>query len=393
MTKGIPYDEAKRRRAEREAAKRAEQQQQQNRNGNGAVRHLKRANWTGLGPIGLHDRLVRGIMGERQLVMIYGESGSGKSFLAFDMAAHIALGWPWMGRVVTPGAVLYVAAEGTGGWANRVEAFCQHHQLDHDQRERLPFNFILSPVNLGPRDGSQDVAAIVQAAADLSEESGEQVRAIVIDTMARATPGSNENDPLDVGAFVGKCDAIRDQTGASPLIVHHAGKNLSAGARGHSALRAAVDCELEVERSDTQRLLRLKKSRDGVDGTEIGFALLPVEIGRQGDDVITSCVVQSAAIDESQKAAKPHRVAKWELSQDVLHNTLADFPELPPHGINAITCTTIDHLKAALRRASIIDSPEPSRQRGQWKEIKDGLTQRKIMGIDEVLGLVWRIGV
>lgn len=380
MSDKISVDEAKRRRAAREAAKR----QTPARNGNGAVKHLPRTGWNDLGPIGLHDKLVRGIMGERQLAMIYGESGSGKSFLAFDLAAHIALGWPWLGHVVTMGAVLYVAAEGAGGWANRVAAFCQHHQLDEDQRARLPFQFILVPVNLG-REGSADVAGVIQAADELAEEREEPVRVIVIDTMARATPGSNENDPLDVGSFVGKCDAIRDKTGATPLIVHHTGKNLSAGARGHSALRAAVDCELEVERVNGSRLLRVRKSRDGQDGAEIGFSLLSVEIGHEGDEAITSCVVQSASVEEhaKAKATASKDKAKWQLAEPLIDNTLIDFPEPAPSKFPSWqTFSPWARLRQALEHASIIDGVKPNTRDKQWQRIRDKLMAKEIIKIE-----------
>jgi RecA-family ATPase len=180
------------------------------------MRRLPITLWPDLAPVGIQDRLVRGLLGENVLAVIYGEPGSGKSFAAFDIGAHVALGWPWLGHKVTPGGVLYVAAEGAGGWSNRVEAFCRHHP--EADRERLPFAFILAAVNLGPADNGGDVGAIIAASQELQKCGGEAVKLIVVDTLARAMPGGNENAPEDMGAFVEKCDAIRRRTGATVLI-------------------------------------------------------------------------------------------------------------------------------------------------------------------------------
>ena len=42
------------------------------------------------------------------IVMFYGDSGVGKSFLVYDMAVHIAAGIDWHGRKVTPGNVIII---------------------------------------------------------------------------------------------------------------------------------------------------------------------------------------------------------------------------------------------------------------------------------------------
>lgn len=339
-------------------------------------------------PVGVQDRLVRGVLGEGILAMLHGESGSGKSFTALDLGMHVPLGWLWFGRKVTPGAVLYVAAEGRQvAWANRIEAFCRHHQLDADQRARLPIAFVLAHIDLGKN--GDDVETAIRAAAELKKHSGEVVKLIVIDTMARATPGSNENDPVDVGGFIGKCDAIRDATEATVLIVHHTGKNLSAGARGHSALHAAVDAEIEVERTNGHRLLRVKKSRDGADGAEIGFALSSLEVGRDDEgEPITSCVVVPAEV--VSKKGKANDKEKWQLALDVLDNTLADYPEEPPNRVAYPSCTLtqVPRFQEALKRAGVADAEDPATWRSQWKRIKDKLMEK---GFYRQIGnLCWR---
>jgi RecA/RadA recombinase len=307
MPEKITLDEAKRRRAEKEQRERSMLLPIEGGKKHASepmVRKIELVGWENMGAADMQTNLIAGIIGSEQFGMVYGESGSGKSFLTFDMVAHYALGREWMGHKVKGGGVLYIAAEGRGGWANRVEAFCRHHGIDEEQRTMTPFAFILESINLG-RHGNGDVAAVIDAAKRAEDRFQKTVDVIVIDTMARATPGSNENDAGDMGAFVGNMDAIRRGTKASPLIVHHSGKNAAMGARGHSSLRAAVDAELEIERAKSGRVMRIRKSRDATDTEEVGFELRQIEIGTDDDQQpITSCII--ARLDTAvAKRAKP----------------------------------------------------------------------------------------
>lgn len=58
--------------------------------------------------------LVKHWFFEGQLSAIYGPPGASKTFLALDIALHIALGWSWFEHEVKRGVVIYVALEGKG---------------------------------------------------------------------------------------------------------------------------------------------------------------------------------------------------------------------------------------------------------------------------------------
>jgi RecA-family ATPase len=68
-------------------------------------------------------------MPQAGLCVLYGESGSGKTFMALDLA----LAWrngPAVARAPRQaGAVVYIAAEGAGGFRNRVVAALRHRDL------------------------------------------------------------------------------------------------------------------------------------------------------------------------------------------------------------------------------------------------------------------------
>jgi hypothetical protein len=117
---------------------------------------------------------------------------------------------------------------------------------------------------------------------------------VIIDTLARAMAGGDENKGTDMTLAVAAMDAIRAATGAHVALVHHCGKDEARGARGHSSLRAAVDTEIELSRNDGEGIstVRVTKQRDLPPGDPMPFSLRAVELGtnRRGRP-ITSCIV------------------------------------------------------------------------------------------------------
>jgi hypothetical protein len=247
--------------------------------------------------------IVKGVLPDADLIVLFGESGSGKSFVALDLAGAIARGISWRDRKVRQGRVVYVAAEGAGGFRNRVAAYCQEHQL---QPQDVPLAVIADAPNLLLRDDATAVAQAIEAAggADL----------IIVDTFAQVTPGANENAAEDMGKALGHCRALKRATGAPVLLVHHSGKDQARGARGWSGLKAAADAELEVVRTAAGRMLRTSKQKDGEDGLQWGFDLRVVSLGFDEDgDEITSCVPVEAAVPTASRLASfGRKLGKWE---------------------------------------------------------------------------------
>jgi hypothetical protein len=82
--------------------------------------------------------LVKGLIPNEGLTVIWGPPKSGKSFAAFDLCMHVALGWEYRGRRVQQGSVVYCSFEGQAGLAARIEAFRQQH-LAEDAQD-VPFH-------------------------------------------------------------------------------------------------------------------------------------------------------------------------------------------------------------------------------------------------------------
>jgi hypothetical protein len=236
--------------------------------------------------------LVKGLLPQAGLAVVFGESGSGKTFFILDVVGAIARGVEWRGRRVKPGRAIYVCAEGEAGFRNRLQAYCQFHGL-----EDLPLGVIPDAPNLLEKGDVKDLLASVKAHG--------QVDIIVLDTFAQVMPGGNENSGEDVGRALAHCRALHRATGALVVLVHHAGKDASKGARGWSGLRAAADAEIEIERNENARTARITKLKDAEDGSEFGFRLNGVELGTDEDgELITSCVVAHGEVERKRAAPK-----------------------------------------------------------------------------------------
>lgn len=262
---------------------------------------------------------VQGMLMEGSSAVIYGESNSGKTFWATDLALHVAAGIEWNGRRVEQGGVLYLALEGGHGFRNRVAAWKEAHDAIE-----TPVYFVAIPSQVNLLDPEADIQRVIDAAATAAKEMGIPIKLIIVDTLARAMAGGNENAPDDMGALITNTDTIREATGALVAYIHHSGKNQALGARGHSSLRAAVDTEIEVEASDgPNRTATVVKQRDMKKGDVFTFTLEVVELGenRHGEAVTTCLVKPLEAGAQDRKATKVEGNPRRAL--DALHDVLA----------------------------------------------------------------------
>lgn len=232
-------------------------------------------------------QIVRGLIISGSLAVLYGESNSGKTFFALDLALAVAAGAPWRGMRTRRGLVIYVAGEGAASVRSRVVAYRRQHPDVSD----LPFAIVPQAIDFLDADRFEELIHAIRKA---ETKSGEKAALVIVDTFARAIAGGDENSAQDVGSAVRAADKIRAETGAAVVFVHHAGKDPSKGARGSSALRAAVDTEILVERGSGQRFATVTKQRDLEVGARFPFELKSVEVGTDPEDSmpITSCVVR-----------------------------------------------------------------------------------------------------
>lgn len=233
---------------------------------------------------------VQNYLGEGQMSVVYGESNCGKTFFMTDMAFHVALGKRWRDLRVERGGVIYVALEGSYGLRNRITAFKHEYP---EAKDGMPLAMITSQIDFMNPDGN--IAEFIDVIMELREKLG-SVRLVVIDTLARAMAGGDENSGQDMGMLVRHGDLIRAATGAHVCFVHHSGKDKALGARGHSSLRAAIDTEIEVSREDgaAYSMVRTVKQREMEAAEPIYFGLKRVTLGvNRYNEEVTSCVVET----------------------------------------------------------------------------------------------------
>ncbi len=225
--------------------------------------------------------LVKGLLDLRSYAMEYGQPGQGKTFVALDIAYHVAAGLPWMDRKTKQGPVLYLAFEGRGGLVKRAKAL------------RKKYGEGVVPLYVAGASMSLREPAGRAALGEMMAGLPAKPVLIVIDTFAHALMGGDENSAQDVGSFNAAVAALIENTGACVLLIHHPTKTGSS-ARGSSALLGAIDTELEID----QGQVRSTKQREVELAEPIGFSLTPVPVGMDEDgDIVTSCVVDPATID------------------------------------------------------------------------------------------------
>lgn len=229
------------------------------------------------------DYIIKSHLPANSLCSIYGPSGSYKSFLAVSWSCHIAAGKEWAGKRTAGGSAMYVVGEGGIGVRRRVKAWEYLHNEGNQLTNLYLVNRPVFPVR------PEEVREVIIAAKQVEAETGQPVKLIVIDTLARCFGGNDENDARDMGAFIEGCDTIKRETGATLLVVHHSGKDEGKGARGSSAFRAALDAEFNVRREGEGGaiILTCTKMKDTEEPRQCAYDLKAVTLftDDDGDDV------------------------------------------------------------------------------------------------------------
>jgi hypothetical protein len=253
--------------------------------------------------------LIQDVIPEKSFVALYGPPASFKSFIAMDIAECIASGRPWLGKEINgTGPVLYIAGEGHGGIGARIAAIKQHHNTPDEAQVYV----VRSQINL--RSSVEDFTNLILAIDELVQELGVDLRMIVIDTLARAFGGGNENSSDDMGAFIQATGKIQNRYKCSLMLLHHAGKDTTKGLRGHSSLLGAVDTQMEIMRfpETTKGLILMSKQKDGEDGQRYGFEAITVDIDRSdlGLENGSSLVIEASEVGDMKTSDAENKPEK-----------------------------------------------------------------------------------
>lgn len=239
--------------------------------------------------------LVKHVVPADSIGMLFGGSGTFKSFIALDAALHVAHGLPWMGRKTTKGPVVYIAAEGGAGLWSRIKAW-------HKQR------------GLRPSDAQ---VYVVPAAVDLTQDAWRVVEAaqlvgvaplmVVVDTLSQTYAGE-ENSANEMAAYLRELGArFRQLWACTVLLIHHSGHQATERPRGSSAIRSNIDFLLGAFRDEKEMLATLSciKQKDGELFDDSCFRLTVEQLGFDEDnDAVTSLVARHLSTEDELREAQ-----------------------------------------------------------------------------------------
>ncbi len=252
--------------------------------------------------------LVKGWLPRDSLVMTYGPSGVGKTFVVLDWCLSIATGKAdWCGAKVNAAPVVYLAGEGHYGLRARIAAWRGKHTPGPSK-----LWVSKSGCDLDTNEGYLKARDAILALP-------ERPALIVVDTLHRFLAG-DENSAQDARAMIGACSGLMREFGATVMLVHHTGANAEAQgrARGSSAWRGALDVEVAVvpgEPDSGEILVEQRKMKDADHAQPIVGALSHVELEGWKDDEgapVTSVVFAGApgAPKPKEKAPNPKGLAE-----------------------------------------------------------------------------------
>ena len=250
--------------------------------------------------------MIDGVLTKHGFAVMYGAPGTGKSFIAIDMALCMAHDIAWHGRQTNAGAVLYIAGEGVGGLGKRVKAWKLHHGIEGNGSLKV------LPVAVDMMD-QESIERLLRTIDSLDTNFS----CLVIDTVARSMTGE-ENSATDMSAFIRGCDAIKHHTGCGLLAIHHAGKDASRGInsmRGSSALAGAADTVLAVGKSENIVALSMEKQKDSDPMDKITFEMVSIALMDDTSVIMQPIEAQPTTKKQSLSARQYHAL-------QALQNTL-----------------------------------------------------------------------
>jgi hypothetical protein len=259
--------------------------------------------------------LVKRLFPEIGHGLISGQWGTYKTFVAFDLAACVMTGQPFLNRVVSrQSGVLFIAAEGAGEVRLRVNAVAREKC---GGMPRAPFRWYEIAPTLLQRGAVDTLTAMAkQAEASLQHEFGLPLGLIIIDTIAASAgynEGGAENDNATSQAVMNVLNQVAQEMKCCVLGVDHFGKNIEAGTRGGSAKESSAEVVLavlgkrEVGGRVVDTRVALRKIRGAQQGEEFYFTVRSVDDPEPDEDgePVSTLVIQWQFGPPSTGQAKP----------------------------------------------------------------------------------------
>jgi AAA domain len=315
--------------------------------------------------------LVKGLLANSGLAVIWGPPKCGKSFWAFDLGMHVALGRDYRGHKVQQAPVVYVALEGRLGFPARKEAFRLYHGV-----ESAPFYLLTTSLDLVAKSG--------ELIASIKAQLRETLPGVVfLDTLNRSLVGSESRDE-DMARYLAAAESVAQELTCAVVIVHHCGIDATRP-RGHTSLSGAVESQLKVERTTVgEVIVTVELAKDFAEGTEIVSRLERVELATDMDgDPITSLVVVPAEVSPTARNITRKLSDRQRLALAALDECAAASGSPAPAELQLSARTIVVQLSAwrvELYRKGVLDRDAKS-PREEFKRVRNSLQARGLVGV------------
>jgi KaiC/GvpD/RAD55 family RecA-like ATPase/5S rRNA maturation endonuclease (ribonuclease M5) len=325
--------------------------------------------------------LVKGLLVDGGFSTIYGPPGTSKTFVALDLALHVAHGRDWFGRKVAPGAVLYVSGEGASGMLLRMKAWRQAK----GDGSRAPFALVPSSVNLF--DDETGAEALIDDVKAHAAALDMPLRLVVLDTLSRMIGSGDEDKARDINVVVQRAEKIQRATGAHVLIVHHSGKDRDRGMRGSNALLGAADAVIEIARHEESGICegKIVKVKDGATDTPFRYTLRQSVLGQDEDgDDITSAVVEPTDASPGETRDRPRLTNAEKIALEALDEALIDEGvDQPVTSVpNGVPAVKVEVWRGCAYRRRITEADNHEARKKAFQNARLGLQAKKVIGIE-----------
>lgn len=249
--------------------------------------------------------LVEGVFGKGDLSQIYGESGSGKTFVALDLAMCCITQHPFAGKfeVTRPLNVAYLSNEGTGGLRNRVEIAFQWHEPTEKQAAR--FTFYPNILQFVSRDGNRYYERFMEDWKKQHEDK--PLDLLILDHLTSTVPGKGDIDQAAATMVEQGTTRIREEMGAATTLIHHTGYDRSHARGATNYYDMITGTQIRVRSRDNPRTVSCTKNKDGDMWDDLHFDLEPRDLEDYDD---TSCCVRWHAVGATPTETARHQNAE-----------------------------------------------------------------------------------
>jgi hypothetical protein len=303
--------------------------------------------------------------------VLYGVSGTGKTFTALDLALCIAHGARWHGRKAKQGVVWYINTEGGRGLKKRLKAW----YLEHSHLSETP-DFKIIPWSLDLKENFQDFL-------DTLEDATEKPVLIIADNFSMCTPGVEQNKQEQVSPILRAINQVVQDYGCHFMLIHHTNKE--GDFNGTMAFRNHVDVMIELRKEDKTHkqspiLFSSQKARDDEMFKDIRTELKQVTLHYDAETLepVTSCVVVDTEQPEPEKATPEIQINMLRLLKAHVKLTCNQWQKYSEE-THQITRATFYRVRSIVEREGLITTAD---EKSRGKTVYYSLTEKGEQTVD-----------